>query len=219
MATKAQDTFTDTDNTALNAHTPDTGTGWTCITGWKIGKFDANEVSAPTNATIEAAMEDTDIGDDDMDVSVDLSNAWDTADDSDQIGAAGRILSTNQASIDDNHYRAVADVVNGASMGFELFKVVTGTETSLGTHAQDPATGDTIKLEIRTGTKKLYVNGSELISSSDDSLTGNQFAGITHNGQKETHYYDNFLSEDVAAAANPKGPLGHPLHGPFGGPI
>lgn len=38
-------------------------------------------------------------------------------------------------------------------------------------------------------------------------------------GRQESHQYNLAFTAAVAGGANPHGPLGHPLHGPFGGPI
>jgi len=219
MATIAQDTFTDTDETDLESHTPDTGTAWVDESVWQIG-FDgvlSNTLTA-AHDDLRAARETTTIGDDDMDVSLDLADAWAALDAAMEIGPAGRFVDTTASNNKQNHYRAVA-ISDGTDIGFELFKRVSNTDTSLGTSTTDPVNGDTIQLKIITATKKLLVNTTEKISSTDDSLTGNNFAGIMQNKAAEAHPVDNYLSESVAATATPKGPLGMPLAGPFGGPI
>lgn len=82
----------------------------------------------------------------------------------------------------------------------KLDKVVATTRTELGSYDANIGSGDvpeTVKLEIRTAAKKVYQNGVERISSTDDVLTGNNFAGIT--SQRGTVRGDNFLSESVDA--------------------
>lgn len=87
MATKAQDTFTEGANTNLNVHTPDTGTSWSETTnGNHIVRSGSDTVRREANGgSVDIARENTDIGDADMDVSVDLANvAWDEGDGVDQ---------------------------------------------------------------------------------------------------------------------------------------
>lgn len=195
MTTKASDTFTGGGTTNLTDHTPDTGTGWTERTAGHMEVSGGTVVITGNNRQLQVSREDTDIGDDDMDVSLTLKAAPIISEDNTDFGPAGRIPSG--AFNGRHHYRGVAKVISDTSLLFELIKRIDTTETSLGTHADDPAVNDVLKLEIRTGAKKLFVNGVEKISSTDDSLTGNNFAGIA--ARADFPYKgDDFLSEDVA---------------------
>lgn len=198
MATVAQDTFTESHNKKLSQHTPDVGTGWTTdlTSEWNMTVIAASD-HVDCASAVDAgfgAREDTDVGDDDMDVSLTISA--DVPSFGVQCGAAGRIPSG--AFDGDNAY-----AIEISSSQYELFKRVGGTPTSLGSWGTAPAVGDTQKLEIRAATKKVFVNGTERISSTDDSLTGNSYAGIlTPSGNPVDNVtYDDFLSESVAAAA------------------
>lgn len=197
MATVAQDTFTEAADTALSAHAPDIGTGWTTVTPM----FVAFTVLAATDR-LEAsekdaggARENTSVGSDNMDVSFTLVTP--------PAGvkgglAAGRIPS----GVFDakNGYYIVADKVNNK---WELHKLVADVTTLLGTYVATPAAGDTMKLQIRTAAKKVLIASVERISSTDDSLTGNFFAGLLTGrvGADDKWVLDDFLSESVAAAA------------------
>jgi hypothetical protein len=75
----------------------------------------------------------------------------------------------------DNDYSAGSRGSNGP---WEMWKRVAGVDVKLGEYAAAPVAGDVIKFEIRDGTKKLFVNGVERISSTNNELTSAGKAGI-----------------------------------------
>ena len=63
-------------------------------------------------------------------------------------------------------------LTNGnAQDSLQLAKMEGGVVTTLGTIDVTIAAGDTFKLEITDATKKIYHNGIEVISSTDNALT------------------------------------------------
>lgn len=212
MATKAQDTFTEASDTALGSHTPDTGTGWTVTSD--DGSDGITVVAADDNIRNDVTMasnrytlgkEDTDIGDDDMDVSITYAVAS-TDSFIQRSGACGRILDK-----DNMYYGGQRTTTAGQPAKKNrttLEKIVSNAFTELGSDNTDVVNGDTIKLEIRTAAKKLYQNGTERISSTDDVLTGNNFAGVffERNSFGAGVRFDDFLSEDTGAPPPPSGP-------------
>jgi len=106
-------------------------------------------------------------------------------------GPAGRIPS---GTVDGDNFYAARLYSDGSNCDVELVKNVGGSETQLGTYDANfgTSTDVTLKLEIRTATKKVFVDGIERISSSDDSLTGNNFAGMT--SAKDLWRMDDFVS-------------------------
>ena len=70
-----------------------------------------------------------------------------------------------------------------------------------------------------TGYSRFPTSGSvyQLWCYDDDVGSGSQTLGGT--STTNPSWSLSFVAYSVAAGANPKGPLGHPLHGPFGGPI
>lgn len=74
-----------------------------------------------------------------------------------------------------NHYqlRILDDAVNGASHGFELYKVVSGTPSILGSAFSGTlSNGDTVRLEVTGTTTTTFVtkiNGTQIDSRSDSS--------------------------------------------------
>jgi len=196
MATKAQDAFTEASDTYLESHTPDVGTGWVVSDASEILVNAANDkvTGDADTGSFRHARETTDIGDDDMDVSL-LCFASGTT--SRRIGVCGRIPAETPVN---NLYRAS---LRGSDFLVELEKVVGGVATALGTYTFTGNTA-TLKLEIRTAAKKVYVDGVERISTTDDSLIGNQFAGLfLRNRPLSVCSGDDFLSESIAAAEGP----------------
>lgn len=85
-----------------------------------------------------------------------------------------------------------------------------GTETISG--------GDVIYAEIQGTTLIAKKNGTQILTATDATYSaGNVGFGL---GNVNDDRCDNFEGGDFAAAGNnPKGPLGNPFFGPFGGPI
>lgn len=195
MATVGQDTFTEGSNTNLEDHTPEVGAAWAVEAATKFLIRAADDDVDHLNAAIEHARKGDDIGDDDMDV----TGVCKCANASARIaGVTGRVASGSF----NNCYEAYLNGDGGAVDVF-LFKNVAGTRTQLGTWNGN-LTNNTeypLKLEIRTAAKKVYVDSVERISSSDDSLTGNNYAGIVLNGSAGGNTQTrvtSFLSESVA---------------------
>lgn len=102
------------------------------------------------------------------------------------------------------------DTASGTMYGAEhydgawyLFKLVAGTRTTLGSYTQAMTVGSTyvMKLEIRDGAKKLFIDGVERISSADNSITAAGKAGIKlYKGTAITALSD-FTATDVVVAA------------------
>ena len=200
MAIKAQDTFTEASDTNLTDHTPDTGTGWTTDISdeTELRIIAADDELALSSAMIvgEGAREDTDIGDDDMDVSSTLRTTLSGTDNRLTI-VSGRIPSGTFDAL--NAY--IVDAKTQGTDSYRLQKKVAGSVTVLGAYGVIPTSGDIVKLEIRTAAKKVFLNGTERISSVDDSLIGNQFAGLVNRGAPTIDWrLDDFLSEDVGVA-------------------
>lgn len=197
-ATIASDFFTEALDTAFSSHTPSpSGTSWTQFDATNpkvIGATDNAMVGEAGTSNIRTAKETTTIGDDDMDVSATttINNTSTTH----STGVSGRVASTDTGESNAYWARRI-----GAASGttYQLDKTVAGVTTTLGTYADAAAntTSQTIKLSIRTGAKTVSVDGTDRISSADDSLTGNNFAGVV--GSRDDPRLDDFLSESVAS--------------------
>lgn len=194
MGTIGQDAFTAGSDENLESHTPDVGAGWSVEVATKFQVRGSTDDVDHTASAIEHARKGDDIGDDDMDV----TGVCKCANASARIaGVTGRVASGSF----NNCYEAYLNG-DGSAVDVFLFKNIAGTRTQLGTWNGNLTnnTEYTVKLEIRTAAKKVYVNGTERISSSDDSLTGNNYAGIVMNGSaggNSQTRVTSFLSESI----------------------
>jgi hypothetical protein len=77
---------------------------------------------------------------------------------------------------------------SSGSGNWEIYKVVAGSYTSLGTYAQTltPTTTYAVKFQIRNASKKLFIDGVERISSADNAL-----ATIGHRSARERRVDDD----------------------------
>lgn len=197
MATFAQDLFADGTNTAIASHTPDVGGSWVrpSYETATIIISDANRVRANSSSAATAynngspASAEYDVQADIITLSVTNGRA----------DVAGRLDTAAQT-----YYLGG---FNGNGDNWQLFKCVSGSFTSLGTYgdADSASRSRTVKLEIRDATKKVYVDGTERISSSDNAITAAGKAGIRFDAQNTPdntteHHVDNFSATDAAGA-------------------
>jgi hypothetical protein len=176
VATFLNDTFTENGDVILSSHTPDTGGAWAIVA------FDAD------TATVNAAG-DYVTGDG-------SSSAWyfnsaSPANNEYDVTAIVRVTDNTQGAVgvlgrytDDasnpTYYRAGI----AADGNLYLMKRLSGAgEVSLGSYALNPVnnTDYTIKLEIRTATKKVYVDTVERISDGNDEITATGKAAVQIN--------------------------------------
>ena len=90
---------------------------------------------------------------------------------------------------------------------FELWKDVSGTFTSLGNVAENPAAGDVVKLQCDGSTIKGFKNGTEKISVTDTAITDNLRGGIYGHstGASNNVVLDDWSAADLAAVATAPG--------------
>jgi len=112
----------------------------------------------------------------------------------------------------------------GSAQLIDLYEVTNGSFSQIGSN--DTVTislPDTIKTEADNSTITTYFNGtaSTAATGTNGVHTGQLQTGIYGFNRDANYVLDNYEAADLGAgpAANPKGPLGMPLHGPFGGPI
>jgi uncharacterized protein (UPF0333 family) len=192
----AQDAFTEGSETFIEDHTPDLGTSWSVPSQgaetWLVSSKESNTANEKSGS-VNAVRENTDLRNDEMNVilkvkltAIDDPTKWG--------GPAGRIPS---GTFDGNNMYCARLIGNPDNLGadVELIKVIDGVKSSLGIYDANIAIDNwvIIKLEIRTSAKKVYINGVERISSTDNSLTGNTYAGIR--ARTDVAIMDDFLSE------------------------
>jgi len=200
MATKAQDTFTDTDDVLLENHTPSpTGTAWQVA----VAKFFliASNTVEPDDTPLNFAKETTDIGTANMKVTLDavISDFLDT----DTAAGPMTRFPSGDISTEANRdgFAAVLEAT-GTQNDVFLYRVTNGTPFQIGTWAGAIANDTTIsiRLESNVNAHEVYVDGTLRIGPiTDTAHNTNQFAGVA--GASTSSAFDNYLSEDIGAAA------------------
>lgn len=180
------DTFTESTDTELSAHTPDTGTSWTKVVGIVAGSTDTGSGSdlgiEESTDTLHATASTTGAGDADGAIySADatyssanyeaevVSTAGDTDDDYSII--AVRMADTN------NFY--AFEWTTGAG---KLWKRVAGTDTQLGTDTGGVADGEKVTLRCFNNTITVFIAGQVAIEVEDESLSAAGKAGLGMGG-------------------------------------
>lgn len=92
--------------------------------------------------------------------------------------------------------------VNYTSATLYLFKLVSGTETSLGSFAKSVVEYDVVKLSSSGSSHTGYANGSAGTPITDTAISGNLYAGLTmYYGSSST--LDNFEASDGLSGGHP----------------
>lgn len=186
----ANDSFTDADATPLGSHVSDSGHTWTLGTS-VFGQLyinASNELANTfsslswyyTSATPETA---------EYDIQCDISGSGSTG------GPNGR----HSTSANTRYFV----IYNSGAAQWELTKIVAGAKTILGTYAGDaPTSPRTVLLQIRDATKKVFIDGAERISSTDNAITAAGRAGV-EGSTVNTDTLDNWSSTDVSTLFPP----------------
>jgi len=199
------DTFTVAVDTALTAHTPDTGTGWVetlnSSTASVMTSFEATDVAgADLNENGRGIIMTTNptpsIGG--YDIELDLASINSTAGADDPMGMIARY-------VDADNFYYVRIRKNNDNPNLQLYKRVAAVSTLLDSIDFDLNVSDTLKFEIRDSAKKLYVNDVERLSSFDNSITAAGLAGfsvgnvgvIIGDDMKVNWQIDNFVLTEV----------------------
>lgn len=198
MATFVSDTFTDADSTSLESHIGETGATWTrhpsytaaansLITGNRVRESDAANTATYYASGLPATAE--------YDVQATLRKL-------DSRATFSRIIGRLSTSADTCYLANYRHDVEE----FRLFRVEAGTFTQIGSFAQSLTIGQdyVVKLEIRDAAKKVYIDGVERISSSDNVVTAAGRAGIALIGDAtgaNGYHWDSFTAVDAAVAS------------------
>jgi hypothetical protein len=166
MAEVFNDTFAASNNTELKNHTPTSvGTGWTERVNDSTRRLSilANAVSASgfsSGSTILYTADYTSVGAE-IDVAMRIVSLYG--------GSDGPVYLIARYQDANNFYGL--RITREATEKAKIFKVVSGTATVLATTSTTPSNGDTLKLEVIGSTLKAYINGSEVASVIDSSIT------------------------------------------------
>ena len=194
MAVFVRDTFTDPDGTSLLSHTGEVGATWVthsiAPTYGTPQIYNGRYFSDHTTNVLASGIPGTD----EYDVQVDVYRASVLIGRTHRIQARWGTSSTSSYSL------------NLTQDGISLSRL-SGGETVLATYAAPEVAGttDTVKLEIRNASKKIYLNGVVVGSSTDNAITGAGRVGIYmpyETSQTTGRHYDNFIATDLT----PDGP-------------
>jgi len=164
VATMVFDTFTESSNTDITAHTPDTGTGWTEEYNTALSTA---QVQA-TNDILEGGEKTNRVGDvysaqpNPTVAEYDITFTIKAVDDSGGRKPIGIIARWT----DDNNFYYLRMTPTGSDDDdLQLWKYVDGTATQLDSLEDITwAVDDVIKFEVRDATKKVFVNGVEKLT-------------------------------------------------------
>jgi len=189
------DTFEDTDNTSLDAHT-NTGGGdevftWAEVDGsWNINNDGASSTAESSFNQVDFARAEADLSSDNHYAQVDIVALADFQ----QAGVIARFSSSASTFY-------VARVDNENSNSFEILKSIAGTETQLADlDNQYPLTASTVKLEAQNCALSLFWGGVLKVSVQDCSISGNLRTGIDQFNVQAL--LDDFKAEDLFGALN-----------------
>ncbi len=177
MTTVFSDTFTGSDGTQLQSHTPDTGTSWTRLWGsnatvdWVITSNQTN----PEVDSDDGSMYTADATYDSADYYIEWTLVTQ--------GGTTRVTYAFVRMQDQENMYAVR-LVSGAGAS-QLYKKVSGTWTALGSTFTVPANGSVCKLEISGTTLTFYDDGVSVASATDSSISSTGKAGIGAGGGAE----------------------------------
>lgn len=175
-----QDLFTEATDTELSLHTPDVGTSWTRL--WSDG--------VNPRLSVIAASDDLQVtsGGNNSGVLYTADATYPSADYEAQITMVlGNTIATRPFYL----IGRLADIENmyavrgtETASGFQLYKKVAGTWTALGS-AVTILNGSVVKLEMIGTAIKVYDDGVEVISVTDSDLTAAGKAGLARGGGAE----------------------------------
>jgi hypothetical protein len=173
----ASDTFTGTAGTDLASHAGELGASWTkhgFNSGLGAAALNSNNLRASSdNGTVIYYTSGTPSGAE-YDVEATLAPGTDMANSAWQGGVAGRI----DTAANTFYLGAYSNNFTGGSNNYFLHKRVAGALTVLGTFNATLSASTALKLEIRNAAKKVYVGGTERISSTDNAITSAGKAGV-----------------------------------------
>ncbi len=213
-ATVVSDTFTDTDNTDLQDHTPETGGAWAKMGFFPLGGsavadalINSNHLRSDNTTSSSVAYRNAaNPGANEYDVITDMRLGGSPTSSS-IFSLLGRMTPTGTAQSAVDYYVGVYKH-QGFLDTFKLMKNVSGTLTELDALDVATLTKDTtyeIKLEIRNAAKKFYLGITEKLTTADNAITQDGRAGLGAPkdevaAESLKSWLDDYHVEDTAAA-------------------
>ena len=159
------DTFTEASDVDLDAHTPDVGTGWTeeisatTAVARVIAASDITRSTILENVTGMFYSAQPNPMTSEYDIEWEFPNVRTGG-----LGGGDNHCGVLFRYVDSNNYY---DVYGTPDVGWRIGKIVAGSYTQLAGALGAPAAGDFLKIEVRIGSQKLFVNGPLFISATD----------------------------------------------------
>lgn len=179
MADVVVDGLDDATNVNLENHVPDgVGTGWAVVENTSgnplqiLASAHCLRVIATTASSrvIYKSLPDPVSPEYDVEFSIPASTTMPTGTD-DPVFMIARCL-------DANNYYSAGTYQTAAGGAVRIFKKVAGTVTQLATGTNAIAVGDVLTFKVRNASKSLWINGVQVLSTGDNSLTAAGSAGL-----------------------------------------
>lgn len=172
--------FTDDFN---RANTTDLGAGWVEVSGdWSIVSNQLSPGAAGGTIILRAA------------------GAMDSSDHSAQVTIAATTAASHGVWCRGNANISSGYLWRNDGSSWDLFSVVGGSFSVIGTYAVAAAPGDVAKVQAVGSTIKGYVNGVERVSVTDTGVTTGTSVGIRSESTGAIRF-DDFTAADVTAGA------------------
>lgn len=185
--TTLTDNFTRADQSGLG--TASGGGTWTQVNGGTTLNIVSNQCKNVSGGTNRATYRlDSDLASADHEVFTTMVSGVA------QNGVLARFLSTSNSDATETYYLA------HANPAFQLFKRVAGTFTQLGANGTNVVNGDIIKLRCSGTTITTYINGTNIHTQTDSSISGNLRCGIY--SSNNNNIMDDWQANDLAAATS-----------------
>lgn len=190
MAVFTRDTFTDTDATLLQNHTGEGGASWTKVFGYtQDAEIAANACRCAGDQTNARYYASGVPGVPDYIVQADITIVFLAAENS----YAGVLARTNPSASDETYYTAFADPGTTNTI-WNLYKIVSGTATELGTFTEANSNRQLRLRAVGTAISTL-LDEVERISVTDSAITAAGRAGILV-FDKDGSTVDNLTADD-----------------------
>ena len=193
MGNFVEDTFSGESSVVdLTEHTGETGASWAVVSGYASPRVDNAASNIESHATLMSGAYASGVpASAEYDIQANLGAAT-----NEYPGVIGRV---STSAVTFYHVR------KSATDAWDLYKFVSGSVTLLASW-QGTYRDNAVKLELRDAAKKVYIDGTERISSSDNVITDTGRAGVRFYSGGSNSRIDNFVATDatISASGSPK---------------
>lgn len=209
MAVIFEDAFVESANTPLTSHAPTVGTSWVEEENTTAAAAEAQVVASVDQVNCSATVNSSRIivtsrpnpASVAYDVTAEISQMTGTGSD-DPLGLIGRLTDTS------NYYATVAYQA-GAAADAKIYGLVSGSLTELASGDTGWVSGDIMKFEIRDAAKKLYKNGAEVLSTTNNDLTSagragmcwGNVTGVSTDDVNANQRFDDYSVDEISTGA------------------